>query len=117
MAIGHALNRAERRRQMRLDRSVARWRKSRTAKLQQGYKHRAKLRAGRQCECCGSVGCLDVHHIRYLSNGGGWEQSNLVVLCKPCHREVHAAGVDQALSRAATVAALRAHLVKGRIDD
>lgn len=32
---------------------------------------------------------LEVHHIIWVSNGGSDQQSNLITLCKECHRERH----------------------------
>lgn len=33
------------------------------------------------CEKCGSTGPLSMHHRRKRSQGGGWEPSNIVILC------------------------------------
>lgn len=37
-------------------------------------------------------GNLEVHHIIFVSDGGGDEQQNLVTLCKTCHRKRHSKG-------------------------
>ena len=31
----------------------------------------------------------EVHHIKPVSQGGSWEQENLVLLCTECHRAIH----------------------------
>ncbi len=34
-------------------------------------------------------GNLNVHHIKFVCNGGGDEPENLVTLCKSCHKKRH----------------------------
>lgn len=36
-----------------------------------------------------SDGCLHVHHIKYVSDGGGDEPANLMTLCEDCHKLFH----------------------------
>ena len=47
-------------------------------------------RDGRRCRVCWTRHCLDVHHVRFRSVGGQNSTSNLAVLCRICHGEVHA---------------------------
>lgn len=50
--------------------------------------HRDKF----QCQCCKAKGKdirLQVHHIKYRSNGGSNKPQNLVTLCVGCHQKVH----------------------------
>ena len=43
------------------------------------------------CQCCGKRNCrLEVHHIKFKSNGGTDDEENLITLCKDCHEGVHA---------------------------
>ena len=43
------------------------------------------------CQCCGKRNCrLEVHHIKFKSNGGTDDEENLITLCKECHDGVHA---------------------------
>ena len=43
------------------------------------------------CQCCGKKDCrLEVHHIKFRSNGGTDDEENLITLCKECHDGVHA---------------------------
>lgn len=44
---------------------------------------------GRRCHRCGSTGSLQVHHILPVSEGGTNSLSNLEVLCRPCHEQLH----------------------------
>ena len=38
------------------------------------------------CQCCGKKNCrLEVHHIKFKSNGGTDDEENLITLCKECH--------------------------------
>ena len=43
------------------------------------------------CQCCGKKNCrLEVHHIKFRSNGGTDDEENLITLCADCHKGVHA---------------------------
>lgn len=42
-----------------------------------------------QCVCCGSVGRLEVHHIRPVALGGTDDMHNLIGLCASCHKAIH----------------------------
>ena len=43
------------------------------------------------CQCCGKKNCkLEVHHVKFKSNGGTDDEENLVTLCEDCHKGVHA---------------------------
>lgn len=44
---------------------------------------------GHQCRFCGTPFVLHLHHIRYRSEGGGHEPSNLITLCWEHHEVVH----------------------------
>ena len=42
------------------------------------------------CQCCGKKNCrLEVHHVKFRSNGGTDDEKNLVTLCEDCHKGVH----------------------------
>ena len=42
------------------------------------------------CQCCGKKNCrLEVHHIKFKSDGGTDDEENLITLCKECHDGVH----------------------------
>jgi len=43
----------------------------------------------RECESCGTVNDLTVHHILPLSQGGTHDPANLAVLCRRCHARLH----------------------------
>ena len=46
------------------------------------------------CQCCGKKNCrLEVHHIKFRSNGGTDDEENLITLCEDCHKGVHAGTV------------------------
>ena len=48
------------------------------------------MRDGYQCIQCGKKKrSLDAHHIIWREHGGKDTISNLITLCKPCHRKVH----------------------------
>jgi len=40
------------------------------------------------CECCHRE-AVDVHHIKYKSRGGKDEISNLIGMCRKCHKLAH----------------------------
>ena len=42
------------------------------------------------CQCCGKKNCqLQTHHIIFRSRGGSDDESNMITLCKECHKGVH----------------------------
>jgi len=54
----------------------------------------AKLlkRANIGCQICGwNKASCDIHHIVEVCNNGSNDQSNLIVICPNCHREIHSA--------------------------
>lgn len=59
-----------------------------------GYSSRRSAilhRDGYTCQCCGKKNCrLEVHHIRFKSDGGTDDEENLITLCKECHDGIHA---------------------------
>ena len=52
-------------------------------------RRRARIRDGNACRWCSRASCLQVHHIRYRSEGGGHEVTNLITLCQVCHEKAH----------------------------
>jgi hypothetical protein len=62
-------------------------------KLPVAVRHQLLMEAGYKCgnPTCRNVITLEVHHIQYVSDGGGNEPSNLLVLCPYCHT-MHRAG-------------------------
>lgn len=42
-----------------------------------------------RCRWCSSPNILEVHHIKYLSQGGNHERHNLITLCKEHHEKAH----------------------------
>lgn len=68
---------------------------------QQGFNYGYSSRRGAilhrdnyTCQCCGKKNCrLEVHHIRFRSNGGTDDEENLITLCKECHDGIHAGTV------------------------
>ena len=52
--------------------------------------HREILeRDGWQCQQCGSLRNLDVHHMRRRSALGDDAETNLITLCRECHQIQH----------------------------
>lgn len=49
---------------------------------------RIRERDNRRCRVCGGPG-YEGHHIEMRSRGGKDVDSNVVLLCHACHREVH----------------------------
>ena len=68
---------------------------------QQGFNYGYSSRRGTilhrdnyTCQCCGKKNCrLEVHHIKFRSNGGTDDEENLITLCEDCHKGVHAGTV------------------------
>jgi 5-methylcytosine-specific restriction endonuclease McrA len=70
------------------------WRKWRYARYLrspgwQQRRGRVLARAGYRCEHCGARVKLDVHHLTYARRGRE-ELTDLVALCRACHRREHA---------------------------
>jgi len=40
------------------------------------------------CEVCDSI-AVDIHHIKFRSQGGGDDIENLIALCRECHTKAH----------------------------
>lgn len=62
-------------------------------KIPAPLQHQLLMEAGYKCgnPSCHNVITLELHHIEYVSEGGGNEESNLLVLC-PYHHAMHHAG-------------------------
>jgi len=52
-------------------------------------RNRVKNRDGNRCQRCFSCQALQVHHLHQRQCGGGHEDTNLITLCRSCHREWH----------------------------
>lgn len=52
-------------------------------------RRRVRKRDGDCCRWCGTTRALQVHHVRYLSQGGPNDMGNLVTLCLGHHEKVH----------------------------
>jgi 5-methylcytosine-specific restriction endonuclease McrA len=54
--------------------------------------HRQVLeRDGWECQLCGAMSNLEVHHIRFRSHSGDDSEQNLITLCAACHASKHKA--------------------------
>lgn len=55
-------------------------------------RHRILMEAGYKCgnPACRHIITLDIHHIVYVSDGGGDDPTNLLALCPYCHSMHHA---------------------------
>jgi 5-methylcytosine-specific restriction endonuclease McrA len=42
-----------------------------------------------QCQCCGSLENLQIHHRQFRSRSGADSEDNLITLCAKCHRSLH----------------------------
>lgn len=47
-----------------------------------------RQRDGGKCRGCGALG-YQIHHIKFRSQGGGHELTNLVLVCDRCHNRAH----------------------------
>ena len=61
-----------------------------------------KARDRSRCRLCGMPG-TDCHHIEFRSRGGKDEASNLVLVCRHCHSDIH----GHVVKLAGTATALR----------
>ena len=73
------------------------------------------------CQCCGKKNCrLEVHHIKFKSQGGTDDEENLITLCEDCHKGVHAGSVvlnkkpkkSKGLKHATHMSIIRSQLLK-----
>ena len=73
------------------------------------------------CQCCGKKNCrLEVHHVKFKSNGGTDDEENLLTLCEDCHKGVHAGTIvlnkkpkkSKNLNHAAHMGIIRGYLLK-----
>ena len=73
------------------------------------------------CQCCGKKNCrLEVHHIKFKSNGGTDDEENLITLCEDCHKGIHAGTVElnkkpkksKGLKHATHMSIIRSQLLK-----
>ena len=73
------------------------------------------------CQCCGKKNCrLEVHHIKFKSNGGTDDEENLITLCEDCHKGVHAGTIvlnkkpknSKGLKHATHMSIIRSQLLK-----
>ncbi len=51
--------------------------------------HQVLERDSWRCQVCGSMGNLQVHHIKHRSQSGGDVEANLITLCAGCHGLLH----------------------------
>ena len=67
-------------------------REANRTKLPLDIRHQLLMEAGYKCgnPACRNVITLELHHIEYVSAGGGDDPSNLLVLCPYCHGMHHA---------------------------
>jgi hypothetical protein len=59
------------------------------AELTKAQRKRVLDRDGHHCRCCRSRRNLQVHHVRFVSRGGGTGANNLLALCSYCHGRIH----------------------------
>ena len=52
-------------------------------------RNRVLERDGWRCQECGSMQCLEVHHMKRRSQLGGDVMHNLITLCVDCHGKYH----------------------------
>ena len=56
---------------------------------QQCARNRTIKQRGSRCECCGQTGYVELHHLVEVIDGGDNSDSNLRLLCYPCHQKAH----------------------------
>ncbi|MGY4773270.1 DUF222 domain-containing protein [Kribbella sp. CWNU-51] len=62
-----------------------------TVRLATGPIRKALIARDRGCVCCGAPPLYcDAHHVKSWIDGGETKITNLVLLCKRCHRDLHA---------------------------
>lgn len=73
--------------QVLIDGGIEKYEQSR--QIPKVIRERVMERDNRQCTVCGKKEKLHLHHIKPFSEGGLHHEDNLVVLCPPCHTDVH----------------------------
>lgn len=70
-------------------------------RLSVAERHELLMEAGYKCgnPTCRNIITLEIHHIQYVSEGGGDEPSNLLPLCPYCHTMHHQAHIPVAAIR------------------
>jgi hypothetical protein len=66
-----------------------------TVRLATGPMRKALIARDKGCVCCGAppIYC-DAHHVKSWIDGGATKLTNLVLLCRRCHRDLHAGHWD-----------------------
>lgn len=41
------------------------------------------------CKICNSIKSLEIHRIKPREFGGNYELKNIIVVCRPCHIQIH----------------------------
>ena len=59
------------------------------SKLTKAKRRRVLDRDGHRCRCCKSRQNLQIHHVRFVSQGGATRPDNLLALCSYCHSRIH----------------------------
>lgn len=79
----------EKYRQKRQRRKLHRERKYGGRRLSGTCRDRVRRRDQGRCRWCGTTDDLNIHHVRYRSEGGPDTPRNLITLCFTCHKKVH----------------------------
>lgn len=54
------------------------------------FRRRLLDERGWRCEACGRAGRLELHHVEGVQDGGAvFDPSNVRILCRTCHANVH----------------------------
>jgi 5-methylcytosine-specific restriction endonuclease McrA len=57
--------------------------------LYEQLRNRVLRRDGWQCQSCGTMLNLEIHHRQFRSHSGDDSEENLITLCVACHAGVH----------------------------
>lgn len=56
---------------------------------QDTMRKRLLRRCGHQCQQCGFIGYVELHHRISVRDGGTFAEDNLILLCERCHKTAH----------------------------
>ena len=59
------------------------------SRLSRTKRNKVLHRDGHRCRCCRSARNLQIHHVRFVSQGGDTRVDNLLALCSHCHSRIH----------------------------